>query len=55
MTKLLSVMIASVFAFSMSFNVAAADASKAEAKVEKAGATEMKKDAKAESKETDYC
>ena len=48
MSKLLSVLIASILAASMSLTVAAADATKADVKVEKAEAAAMKKDAKAD-------
>ena len=48
MSKLLSVLIATVFAASVSSNVGAADASPVEA--EKAGATKMKKEAQADRK-----
>jgi colicin import membrane protein len=52
MSKLLSVLIASVLAASMSLAVAATDATKTEVKAEKAGATEVKKESKADVTET---
>jgi cytochrome c len=52
MNKLLSVLVASIFAASTSLSFAATNPTEADAKTEKIKATEMKKNATAESKET---